>query len=135
MAYRSMISFFIQNTAITDTSNLQSTSTMHVLELMNHAESPSQSWFNSVLSAFLDSVPSSPALASESALISRAIERVSSFRAAQINPQRTGGGHRSNDRGYLFISVLVGIGAVFWVLTIGAAIKIVKGLWGRFISS
>lgn len=116
-------------------SNMPSTSTMHVLEQVNHAESPSPEWFNSALSAFLDSVPSSPALASESALISRAIGRVSSFRAAQINPRRRGGGHRNNDRGYLFISVLVGIGAVFWVLTIGAAAKIVKGLWNRFMSS
>ncbi|KAK8926113.1 NAC domain-containing protein 78 [Platanthera zijinensis] len=100
-------------------------------------ESPSQSWFNSALSAFLDSVPSSPAFASESVLISKALERVSSFRAAQTRPlQRSPAGpQRNKDRGYLFLSVLVGTGAVLWVLTIGAAFKVFKGLWGRFIST
>lgn len=119
-------------------SNLPSTSEIHLVEQISPAEIPSPSWFNSALSGFLHSVPSSPAFASENALISRAFERVSSFRAAQVNPQRRGaasGGHRNNDRGYLFISVLVGIGAVFWVLTVGAAFKVFKGLWGRFISS
>ncbi|XP_008796603.2 NAC domain-containing protein 17-like [Phoenix dactylifera] len=106
----------------------------------------SDSWFSSALSALLDSVPSSPAIASENALISRAFQRVSSFRAGQIGTQEpnaaTGGGTVASGRqrgshsgGFLFISFLVGLVAVFWVLTIGAAVKVFKGLWGKFISS
>ncbi|XP_020268351.1 NAC domain-containing protein 17-like isoform X1 [Asparagus officinalis] len=56
---------------------------------MNNVGTPSESWFNSALLAFLDSVPSSPALASENTLISRALERVSSFRTGQT--QEAGG--------------------------------------------
>ncbi|PKA60390.1 NAC domain-containing protein 78 [Apostasia shenzhenica] len=107
----------------------------------SHPENPSPSWFSSALSAFLDSVPSSPALASENALISRAIERVSSFRSKQIHalePDTHSGGSSNNtgirqqvnDRGFLFVSFVVGITAVFWVFTIGAAVKVFKGFWG-----
>ncbi|ONK81861.1 uncharacterized protein A4U43_C01F33620 [Asparagus officinalis] len=106
---------------------------------MNGISSPSGSWFNSTLMAFLDSVPSSPAFASENALISRALERVSSFRAEQIqeagNPPAVA---RREDRkigGFLFVSFLVGLGAVTWVLVVGTALKVIKGLWGRFASS
>ncbi|KAG1363315.1 NAC domain-containing protein 17 [Cocos nucifera] len=106
----------------------------------------SDSWFSSALSALLDSVPSSPAIASENALISRAFQRVSSFRAGQIGAQEpnatTGGGivasgrqRGSHNGGFVFISFLVGLVAVFWVLTIGVALKVFKGLWGKFISS
>ena len=124
---------------------------------INSIASPSDSWLSSTLSAFLDSVPSTPALASENALISRALERVSSFRAGQaierIMRPGTGQTREAGDApaatgtsavtrrqgnqtgGFLFISFLVGLGAVFWVLTIGATIKIIKGLWGRFILS
>ena len=122
---------------------------------INNIASPSESWLSSSLSAFLDSVPSSPALASENALISRALERVSSFRAGQAieHISRTGTRHireaaaaatgtsavtrrqGNQNGGFLFISFLVGLGAIFWVLTIGATIKVIKGLWGRFTSS
>ena len=124
---------------------------------INNIASPSESWLSSTFSAFLDSVPSSPALASENALISRALERVSSFRAGQaivrISRPETGQIREARDApgatgtsavtrrqgnqngGFLFISFLVGLGAVFWFLTIGATIKVIKGLWGRFISS
>ncbi|EHA8590457.1 NAC domain-containing protein 17 [Cocos nucifera] len=106
----------------------------------------SDSWFSSALSSLLDSVPSRPAIASENALISRALQRVSSFRAGQTGAQEpngtTGGGtlasgrqRESHNGGFLFISFLVGLVAIFWVLTIGAALKIFKGLWGKFISS
>lgn len=113
------------------------TAKMHAEGQIVLPESPSQSWFNSALAAFLDSVPSSPAFASESVLISKALERVSSFRSAQGRPlQRSpAGAQRNKDRGYLFISVLVGAAAVLWVFTIGAAFKLFKGLWGKFISA
>ncbi|KAG0448731.1 hypothetical protein HPP92_027698 [Vanilla planifolia] len=105
---------------------------------LSHVAS-SPSWYSSTLWSLLDSVPSRPALASEGALISRAIERVSSFRTAQIHSQDAGGAsgrrRREADRGFVFISVLVGLGALFWVLAIGAVYKVMKGLWGRFISS
>ncbi|WOL12386.1 NAC domain-containing protein [Canna indica] len=106
----------------------------------------SGSWMSSALSTLLDSVPSSPALASENTFIGRALERVSSFRAGQIsiNDQNTttGGqslvsGRRGGSRngGVLFISFLVGLSAVFWVFTVGATIKVLKGFWSRFSSS
>lgn len=108
-------------------------------EQLNHLANPSESWFGSKLAALINSVPSSPALAAESALISRALERVSSFRNGQ---NREAGGSTPVTRrqgnkngGFLFIAFLVGLGAIFWVFTVGASIKLIKGLWGRFISS
>lgn len=111
-------------------------------EPISHVASPSDSWFNSALSAFLDSVPSSPAIAAESPLISKALQRVSSFRGRQVpgavvpnaatgngsvNVRRQG----TNSSGFLFISFLVGLGAVIWVLTIGISWKVIKGIWSR----
>ncbi|XP_072993205.1 NAC domain-containing protein 17-like [Typha latifolia] len=105
----------------------------------------SPSWFNSAFSTLLDSVPSSPAIASENAFISKALERVSSFRKQQVGGRdpdtaidggtAVPGRRRGNNGGFLFISFLVGLGAVLWILSIGAALKVFKGLWGRFISS
>lgn len=93
----------------------------------------------------MDSVPSSPAIASENAFISRALERVSSFRTQQVGGRDSDaaidreavlhGRRRGNNGGFLFVSFLVGLGAVLWLLTIGAAVKVFKGLWGRVISS
>lgn len=105
----------------------------------------SESWFSSKISAFLDSVPSSPAFASENTLINRALERMSSFGSVQSRMleqnAQTGQGASAERRrgglggGFLFISFLGGLGAIFWVLIIGAAVKVFKGLWGRFIAS
>lgn len=113
-------------------------------EPISNVASPSDSWFSSALSAFLDSVPSSPALAAERPFISKALQRVSSFRTGQIpggavvpnaatgNGPVTGRRRGTNNSGFLFISFLVGLGAVIWVLTIGISWKIVKGIWSRF---
>lgn len=105
----------------------------------------STSWFGSKISAFLDSVPSSPAFASENTLINRALERMSSFGAVQsrmLEQNAQTGRDASAERrrgglggGFLFISILGGLGAIFWVLIIGAVVKLFKGLWGRFIAS
>ncbi|RWW15650.1 hypothetical protein GW17_00020498 [Ensete ventricosum] len=84
--------------------------------------------------------------ASENAFINRALERVSSFRSGQVGvhgPNTTTGEHaaasrRRGDRrngGVLFISLLVGLGAVLWVLTVGATITVFKGFLARFNSS
>ncbi|KAJ6793164.1 NAC domain-containing protein 17-like [Iris pallida] len=111
-------------------------------EPISNVASPSDSWFSSALSAFLDSVPSSPAIAAESPLISKAIQRVSSFRGRQIpgavvpnaatgNVSVNGRRRGTNSSGFLFISFLVGLGAVIWVLTIGISWKIIKGIWSR----
>ncbi|KAJ8475516.1 hypothetical protein OPV22_019243 [Ensete ventricosum] len=111
-----------------------------------HVRGTSESWLSSALSNLLDSVPSSPALASENAFINRALERVSSFRSGQVGvhgPNTTTGEHaaasrRRGDRrngGVLFISLLVGLGAVLWVLTVGATITVFKGFLARFNSS
>lgn len=112
-----------------------------IQEQVNNIASPSDSWFGSALSAFLDSVPSSPAFAAENPLISKALERVSSFRGGQTKeteplPAPTGSNDIARRRqgnqngGYFFISLLVGLGAIFWVLTIGAVLKVIRGLWG-----
>lgn len=102
----------------------------------------SESWFSSTISALLDSVPNSPAFASENALINRALQRMSSFGAGQTRAGNAAtadatkaGERRGGQNGFLFISFLVGLGAVFWVLTIGTAVKVLRGLWNKFISS
>lgn len=115
------------------------------MEIVRRQNSTSESWFSSALSTLLDSVPSRPALASENTFISRAFERVSSFRAGQVGvhgPNATADGHHAasgrrggRNGGILFISFLVGLGAVFWVLTAGAVVKVFSAFLARFNSS
>ncbi|CAL9039344.1 unnamed protein product [Musa banksii] len=120
-------------------------STSSNMEMVQQQNSTSESWFSSALSTLLDSVPSRPALASENTFISRAFERVSSFRAGQVGvhgPNATADGHHATsgrrggrNGGILFISFLVGLGAVFWVLTAGAVVKVFSAFLARFNSS
>ncbi|MQL96351.1 hypothetical protein Taro_029033 [Colocasia esculenta] len=101
-------------------------------------------WLSSVSTMFINAVPTRPAFASESEFVGRALERVSSFRAgrALARNQETVRGGGANVRrgegrnnGLLFLSFLVALGAVFWVFTIGALIRILKAVVGRFASS
>ncbi|KAJ0987167.1 hypothetical protein J5N97_005523 [Dioscorea zingiberensis] len=64
-------------------SSTVSNSNEQPLGQVTHGKGASVSWFSSKISTFLDSVPSSPALASENTLINRALERMSSFGAVQ----------------------------------------------------
>ncbi|XP_051126453.1 NAC domain-containing protein 17-like [Andrographis paniculata] len=47
------------------------------------------SWFSTSLWSFVESIPAAPASASESALVNRALGRLSSFRRIRINPRNT----------------------------------------------
>lgn len=103
------------------------------------------SWFSSALWAFVESIPSTPASASESAaLVNKAFERMSSFskigvgsrisagetRVAAVNPTATRPQSSSKyNRGFFIFAVLGIVCAILWVLT-GAS---VRGL-GRYLS-
>ncbi|KAJ0877790.1 putative transcription factor NAM family [Helianthus annuus] len=90
------------------------------------------SWFSSALWAFVDSIPTTPASASESsALVNRAFERMSSFgRGKNVNLAATDASaasgnttkrlekpkpSRSSRRGILYFSVLGVLCAILWV--------------------
>ncbi|KAJ3696522.1 hypothetical protein LUZ61_000227 [Rhynchospora tenuis] len=119
----------------------------------SHSGGVPETWFGSTFASFLDSVPNSPAFASEGgALITKAFQRVSSFKREQTGTQqcavqvqqttsvvvqqrRRVGVNGSNSRGFMFVSFLVALVAFIWIFIIGTALKVFKGLWGRFASS
>uniref|UniRef100_A0A0E0M2V8 NAC domain-containing protein n=1 Tax=Oryza punctata TaxID=4537 RepID=A0A0E0M2V8_ORYPU len=98
----------------------------------NRSSNASQSWFNAALSALLDSVPSSPAMAAENIGLNRTLQRISSFRSQQpareevsstlMHTRRRGGG-------LIFISLMVLLVAIVWTFINGSAVKLCKGLW------
>ncbi|KAG8369253.1 hypothetical protein BUALT_Bualt15G0132300 [Buddleja alternifolia] len=86
------------------------------------------SWFSSALWSFVESIPTNPASASESALVNRAFERVSSFSRVRINARNmnvvgagnvsaasrcSSGKYRS---GFVCFSLLGVFCAIVWVL-------------------
>lgn len=85
------------------------------------AGGPSQ--FSSALWAFVESIPTTPASASENALVNRAFERMSSFSRLRINSVSanvTAGSsseakRAGRRRGFFFLPVLVALCAIFWV--------------------
>uniref|UniRef100_A0A2N9H1E9 NAC domain-containing protein n=1 Tax=Fagus sylvatica TaxID=28930 RepID=A0A2N9H1E9_FAGSY len=93
--------------------------------------------FSSALWAFVESIPTTPASASENTLVNRAFQRMSSFSRVRVNVKNTNVSVRNGDesmragrsKGFLFISVLGVLCAILWVL-IGT-----MRLWGRCISS
>ena len=95
------------------------------------------SQFSSALWSFVESIPTTPASASENALVSRAFERMSSFSRMRIIVRSTNvpAGKDSETmreswkRGFFFLPVLVALCAIFWVLMASL------GQWGRCISS
>ncbi|XP_031504723.1 NAC domain-containing protein 17-like [Nymphaea colorata] len=119
-----------------------------------------ESWYNSVLVGFLDSIPTFPASASEHPLL----KRMSSFRATTtveavacrclqdpnancgcscgtaVTTTTTGGVGRAwspdgGRRGLFFVSFLVVIAAVLWAVVIGAGLKLFKLVIGRLTKS
>ncbi|KAJ4951148.1 hypothetical protein NE237_027980 [Protea cynaroides] len=100
------------------------------------------SWISSKLWGFLESIPTTPASASESALINRAFERISSFSRVRINAndmdgtatggtpnvRRTGG-----SRGFGFLSFLGVMRPVLWVLMLSTTVKLLSTFLGRFL--
>jgi len=125
----------------------------------NRSSTASQSWFNAALSALLDSVPSSPALAAEiensvinktlqrissfrshqasgeeNTVINRTLHRISSFRSQQAASEQLSTTRIQVTRGgrLMFISLLVILAAVMWTFTAGSAgsaLNFCKGLW------
>lgn len=122
----------------------------------NRSSAASQSWFNAALSALLDSVPSSPALAAEieNTVINRTLQRISSFRLPQASGEENNVINRTLQRissfrsqqaaseepntpriqvtrggRLIFISLLVILAAVMWTFTAGSALNFCKGLW------
>lgn len=115
-------------------SHASGTAKIHTVneEPPNRSSSASQSWFNAALSALLDSVPSSPAMAAENTVLNRTLQRISSFRSQQaaneesstpvIQDRRRGGG-------LIFVSLLILLAAIMWTFATGSAVEFCKGLW------
>ncbi|CAD6224375.1 unnamed protein product [Miscanthus lutarioriparius] len=125
-------------------------------ELHNQSSTAPQSWFNAALSALLDSVPSSPALAAEientvinrtlqrissfrsqqtageeNTFINRTLQHVSSFKSQQATREEPGTPSIQVTRGgrLMFISQLVILASIIWTFTSGSALNFRKGLW------
>lgn len=83
------------------------------------------SQFSTALWSFVDSIPTSPASASESPLINQAFERMSSISRLRMNVRNTNalaanGGttarRRSRNKGFFFFSILGALCAILWFL-------------------
>ncbi|XWS21837.1 hypothetical protein CRYUN_Cryun30bG0089800 [Craigia yunnanensis] len=82
------------------------------------------SWFSSALWSFVESIPTTPASASESPLVNRAFERMSSFSRLRLNARNTdvaavNGAATARtgwNRGFFFISILGALCAILWFL-------------------
>lgn len=98
------------------------------------------SWISSALWAFVESIPTTPASASESALVNRAFERMSSFGRVRINSKNmnvaagdTLATSRSSGKcksGFFCFSLIGVMCAILWML-IGTS----GGVVGRYFSS
>ena len=95
-------------------------------------------WFSSALWSFVESVPTTPASASENPLVNRAFERMSSFSRLRLNARNTDASavngaatarRTGMNMGFFFISILGALCAILWFL-----IGTVRVL-GRSISS
>ncbi|XP_062193707.1 NAC domain-containing protein 16-like [Phragmites australis] len=122
----------------------------------NRSASASQSWFNAALSALLDSIPSSPAMAAEieNTVINRTLQRISSFRSQQAASEENTVINRTLQRissfrsqhaaseeasipviqatrggRLIFLPLLVILAAVMWTFTAGSAVNFFTGLW------
>ncbi|KAA8537983.1 hypothetical protein F0562_027437 [Nyssa sinensis] len=91
----------------------------------NQNENVGVSWFSTAVWDFLESIPTTPASASESALVNRAFERMSSFGRVRVNAVPIATVRRSSkyNRGFLCFSILVVLCAILWVL-IGTSVKV-----------
>ncbi|KAK4489920.1 hypothetical protein RD792_000568 [Penstemon davidsonii] len=118
----------------------QSQSQNHVNDSVNHStgananeiqsskqNDDTDSWLSSALWAFVESIPTTPASASENALVNRALERMSSFSRVRLNPRNLnvaeGNGSSANLRNsgksissFLCISLLGLMFAILWML-------------------
>ncbi|XWS15332.1 hypothetical protein CRYUN_Cryun35bG0086800 [Craigia yunnanensis] len=83
------------------------------------------SWFSSALWSFVESIPTTPASASENPLVNRAFERMSSFSRLRLNARNTDASavngaatarRTSTNMGFFFISILGALCAILWFL-------------------
>ncbi|XP_007020196.2 PREDICTED: NAC domain-containing protein 17 isoform X2 [Theobroma cacao] len=96
------------------------------------------SMFSSALWSFVESIPTTPASASETPLVNRALERMSSFSRLRLNARNTAvsavdgaatARRIGGNRGIIFISILGALCAILWFFT--GTVRIL----GRSISS
>ncbi|KAJ0920830.1 putative transcription factor NAM family [Helianthus annuus] len=103
-----------------------------------NVENKSESWFSSAVWAFVDSIPTTPASASESsAVVNKAFERMSSFsRGRNVNLAATAASGSatkrlgkpkpsSSSRGIVYFSVLGVLFAILWVF-VGSSIELLS---------
>jgi hypothetical protein len=116
--------------------NIAGTANIHTMneEPRNRNQQDSQSWFDTAVSALLDAVPAGPALAAESNVLNRTLQRISSFRSEQAvheEPSAPVIQARRRGAGLISVSLLVLLAAILWAFATGTgyAIKFCKGLW------
>jgi hypothetical protein len=116
--------------------NIAGTSNIHTMneEPPNRNPQDSQSWFNTAVSTLLDAVPAGPALAAESNVLNRTLQRISSFRSEQASHEEPSAPViqlRRRGAGLISVSLLVLLAAILWAFATGTgyAIKFCKGLW------
>ncbi|XP_062199296.1 uncharacterized protein LOC133901807 [Phragmites australis] len=147
----------MQHDHVVLSSHASDTPNLHIVnEPPNRGSSASKSWFNAALSALLDSVPSSPAMAAEieNTVINRTLQRISSFRSQQAAGEENTvinrtlqsiSSYRSQQAaseepstpviqvtrgGRLIVgSLLVLLAAVMCTFTAGSVVNLFKGLW------
>ncbi|KAJ6352520.1 hypothetical protein OIU76_001702 [Salix suchowensis] len=95
-------------------------------------------WLSSALWGFVESIPTTPASATENPLVNKAFERMSSFSRIRLNVKNinvdAGNGAaivRSTgaNKGFVLLSIIGVLCAILWVLVGGARV------WGRSVSS
>uniref|UniRef100_A0ACD5XUV9 Uncharacterized protein n=1 Tax=Avena sativa TaxID=4498 RepID=A0ACD5XUV9_AVESA len=117
-------------------SHASGTANIHMMngELPNRSPQDSESWFNAAVSALLDAVPATPALAAENNVLNRTLQRISSFRSEQApneEPSAPLAQVRRRGTGLISVSLLVLLAAILWAFATGTgyAIRFCKDLW------
>ncbi|XP_047047230.1 uncharacterized protein LOC124652256 [Lolium rigidum] len=126
----------MQHNHVIFSSHASGTSNIHTMneEPSNRNPQDSQSWFNTAVSTLLDAVPAGPALAAESNVLNRTLQRISSFRSEQASHEEPSAPViqlRRRGAGLISVSLLVLLAAILWAFATGTgyAIKFCKGLW------
>lgn len=101
----------------------------------NKQDDGTDSWFSSALWSFVESIPTTPASASESALVNMAFERMSSFSRVRLQARNmnvaagnnnTSATSRSSGKtrtGFILLSLLGIMCAILWML-IGNSVRL-----------
>uniref|UniRef100_A0A6N2MQ64 NAC domain-containing protein n=1 Tax=Salix viminalis TaxID=40686 RepID=A0A6N2MQ64_SALVM len=95
-------------------------------------------WLSSALWGFVESIPTTPASATENPLVNKAFERMSSFSRIRLNVKNinvdAGNGaaivrSTGSNKGFVLLSIIGVLCAILWVFVGGARV------WGRSVSS